>query len=122
MKLSGNAVNPIGRVNLTIQWDARICRQLAQDFYMSDLGARSLRHGVNRFREWVYEKYLQIEGPIEESGNFENIAINIYNNKVIEVTTSQETMPMAVLPSKKRPLERAETEGTATKTRAITAE
>lgn len=110
VKLGGGSLNPIGRVNLTMQWDARICRQLAQDHYMSDLGARSLRHGVNRVREWVYEKYLQMEAPIEETGRVENIAIMIYN-KVIEVTVAPS--------SRKRPFEGAGTEGTATKIRAI---
>lgn len=82
VKLRGDFPNPIGRVDLTIRKDASICQLLAKDEYMPDLGARSLRHGVNLVREWVYEKYLDMEGPIEESGPVQEMALEVHNKNI----------------------------------------
>lgn len=77
------SLNTIGDVRLRILHDASICQQIAKENYAPDLGARSLHCGIDGVRESVFEKYLEIDEPIEEGSAVEDITVDIQAEEIV---------------------------------------
>lgn len=93
VKIEDNTfLSPIGNVRLEILQDAGICQQIAKEKYAPDLGARSLHCGIDSVRESVFEKYLEIDEPIEEEGAVEDIVIDIQAEEIV-VSRGQDVKP-----------------------------
>lgn len=77
------SLNIIGHVRLKMLRDAGICQQIAKENYAPDLGARSLHCGIDSVRESVFEKYLEIDEPIEDGGAVENMVVDIQAEEIV---------------------------------------
>lgn len=76
------SLNIIGDIRLKILQDAGICQQIAKENYAPDQGARSLHCGIDGVRESVFEKYLEIDEPIEGDA-VENIVVDIQAEEIV---------------------------------------
>jgi len=68
----------VGHVNLNISNDVNICRKLANDYYDSDRGARSLDAAVrNEIESKVIGKYLEVNEHIVANQPVEDYLLDL---------------------------------------------
>lgn len=76
----------VGKIDLQVPKDYSVCRAIAEEEYLEELGARSLISGVRRLIDnEVMEDYLEIDEEIREDQDIITIRVELNVDGEIEV-------------------------------------
>ncbi|RSM04374.1 hypothetical protein CDV31_010076 [Fusarium ambrosium] len=73
----------VGNIRLKIRRDATVCRLLADEHYHKNLGARSLKAGVQKVKGIVTQAYLEEDEEIQENGGLRDFIIEVQGDEVV---------------------------------------
>lgn len=86
----------VGDIDLQVPKDYSVCRIIAQDEYVEQLGARSVINGVNRMIEGeVIDHYLEMDDEIKEDQGIATYRVQSNVDDDIEVCYVRRTTPGA---------------------------
>lgn len=74
-----------GDIELQVPKDYSVCRAIAKEDYMEQLGPRSVIHGVNKIESEVLEQSLEMHGEIEEGKDVATHRVEVNTDDGIEI-------------------------------------
>jgi hypothetical protein len=79
---SGESMQLLGSIRLHIPRDASLCAHLAESYYSTDLGIRSLKNAVVGVESEVVKAYLDTDDAIEETTDVTDYTIDLEKNEL----------------------------------------
>lgn len=73
-----------GNVELSLTNPGKLCKFIAEDAYVPDLGMRSLKNGMRiKVERIVGTKYREIKGDIKESDTLTKMVLRMAEGKIV---------------------------------------